>query len=181
MRSVFTALLALSFSLLAPFLSLSLCLFGWILGLFDPSTVASLFGCSSGCSPDPAPSSGTAHARSVVYPDPPCPSPPGHVSVRHIIVLTCLTLAFAFSLFLDAFLALFSHILVRVLPEPLPLSLLLFSLLPEPVPLSPVSLARDVCSAQVCRVTCCGSQRERALRDCTKCCTKCCHWDRWSG
>ena len=66
-QSVFTSLLALSFwSSVSPFSFLTFCLLGWTRGLSDPVTVASLFGCSSGCSPDWAPSSGVAHAGSVV-------------------------------------------------------------------------------------------------------------------
>ena len=79
-QSVFTAL---SFSL-SPFLSpspfLSLCLIGFASGLSDTITVASFFGCPSGCSPDHAPSSGAAHAGSVVNPDPRC-------LVHHVVCL----------------------------------------------------------------------------------------------
>ena len=40
---------------------LSACLFGWALGLSGPVFISSLFGGSSGCSPDSAPSPGAAH------------------------------------------------------------------------------------------------------------------------
>ena len=46
------------------------CLFGLTLGFCDPNTVARLFGCPSGCSPDSAPPSGAAHVRSRVFPHP---------------------------------------------------------------------------------------------------------------
>ena len=43
---------------------LLLCLFGWAPGLFDPVVITSLFGCSSGCSPDSSTPSRRSHVRS---------------------------------------------------------------------------------------------------------------------
>ena len=67
--------------LLSPFLLFpSLCLFGCP-GLLNPTSVSSLFGCS----PDSSTVSRRPHVWSGVDTDPPCVSPPCHVSVRHII------------------------------------------------------------------------------------------------
>ena len=64
---------------------LTLCLFGKALGLSDPGIVSSLFGCSSGCSPDSSTASRRPHVWSAVHTDPPRVFPPCHVSIRHII------------------------------------------------------------------------------------------------
>ena len=84
-QSVFTAPFVLSFSSFFSSPLFTLCLFGKTLGLFDPFTVASLFGCPSGCSPDSSTPSRRPHVWSAVHTDPPCVFPPCHVSIRHII------------------------------------------------------------------------------------------------
>ena len=103
-----------------------LCLFGWASGHSDPASMTSFFSWSSGGSPDSAPSSGAAHAGSVIDPDPPrfFSTPPRHLSVRRIVVfirlfasssflfnkifLHCLLLFFALLLNSPSFLTLFS-------------------------------------------------------------------------
>ena len=119
------------------------------MGLFNPVIIASLFGRSSGCSPDSAPPSGAAHAGSVVNPDPPCLSPPRHVSVRHITVFTklisVLILRASPQRILLAFY--FSPLHFLVLAPPGPQLWALFPRLPDPAvshqssPLSPVSFS----------------------------------------
>ena len=104
LQSVVTAQSCLFLSL-SPFTTLSFYLFDFVLGLSEPVSIASLFGCSSGCSPDSAPSSGAMHVGSILNSDPPCSRPPRHVPVRHIIAFThsscdCL---FPASLFLPTF------------------------------------------------------------------------------
>ena len=66
----------------SPFLPF--CLFGYFLSLFDPVSVADLFGRLSDCSRGSAPFSGAAHVWSVVNTDPPCVLPPCHVCVRNV-------------------------------------------------------------------------------------------------
>ena len=60
-QRAFIALSAVSVSL-SPFPFLALSLIGLTLGLSNPVSIASLFGCSCGCSPDSAPSFGASHA-----------------------------------------------------------------------------------------------------------------------
>ena len=85
-----------------------MCLFGWTQCLLDPITVASLLGCSSGCSPDSAPSLGAPHVGSVDW-DPPRFSPPCDVSVSSPL--------FSFSL---QRIPLAFFLRLRTLPAPLP-------------------------------------------------------------
>ena len=55
-------------------------------GSLRPVIVSSLFGCYSGCSPDSSTPSRRPDVWSAVHTDPPCVSPPCHVSIRHIML-----------------------------------------------------------------------------------------------
>ena len=61
-------------------------LFGLVLDLPGPISLAGFFSRSSGCSTDSAPSPGAVHAGSVVDSEPPRSPPPRRVSVRQAIV-----------------------------------------------------------------------------------------------
>ena len=109
------ALSVLSFSS-SSFLFLPLCFFGLTLGLSDPVFIPSLFGRSSGCSPDSAPSFGAVHAGSFINSDPPCSLPPRHVPVRYIVAFTHSSIVFFFSVLSKAsFFSLLLHALLALL------------------------------------------------------------------
>ena len=91
-------LLLLPFFSCSPSLSLSFS----PLGLSGPLLVADLFGRLSGCSPDSPPPSGGAHVRPVVESDPPCISPPRHVSIRRVALLMQRILTIHLSVFSSA-------------------------------------------------------------------------------
>ena len=105
-----------------------LCLFGCTLGPLDPITVASLLGCTCGCSPDSAPSPGAPHAGSVDS-DPPRFSPSCDVAVRHVMVLVRAVSSPPFSFSLQRIpLAFFLFLRLRALLAPFPVFFLAHSL-----------------------------------------------------